>query len=148
MRVSYWLIAVAAAAFGVWHYRSTSAPSVPQIEPLLKGYLVSDASVSCSGTMTLERLDSISIGEFSSQTGGWPVYAAHVETCHHDSSSTTFDGSKDAERRVAAAFARRTAAGSVELYTPELFQNAQRDMQRTFRKALDSVQPKRATASN
>jgi hypothetical protein len=147
MRISLWLIAVAAAGVGVWHFRSSSAPSVRQIEPLLRDYLVSEASRSCSGTMTLERLDDVSIGDFSTQMGGWPVYAAHVETCRQGGDSTTFDGSKDAERKVASAFARRSAAGGVELYTPAFFQNAQRDMQQTFQKALDSIQPKQASSS-
>jgi hypothetical protein len=33
-------------------------------------------------------------------------------------------------------------AGSIELYTPAIFQSAQRDMQQTFQKAFDSIQTK------
>jgi hypothetical protein len=142
MRKSIWVIAVAAVVFGVWHFRSNAQPSVQQIEPLLKDYLKSGASGGCSGTLVLQQLDSVSVGTFSSQMGGWPIYAAHVETCHEASKSTTYDGSKDAEHKIAAVFARRTAAGSIELYTPAIFQSAQRDMQQTFQKAFDRIQTK------
>jgi hypothetical protein len=39
-------------------------------------------------------------------------------------------------------FARRTAAGNIELYTPAMFQSAQRDMKLSFQKALDNTQVK------
>ncbi len=142
MRKSIWVIAIAAVAFGVWHFRGNSQPSVPQIEPLLKNYLESGGSAGCSGTLVLQRLDSVSIGTFNSQMGGWPIYAAHVETCHQGGSSSSYDGSKDAEHKVAAVFARRTATGSIELFAPAIFQSAQRDMQQTFQKAFDSIQTK------
>jgi len=142
MRKSIGVIAVAAVVFGVWHFRSNAQPSVQQIEPLLEDYLKSGGSGGCSGTLVLEKLDSVSIGTFNTQMGGWPIYAAHVETCHEGGKSTTYDGSKDAEHKVAAVFARRTATGSIELYTPAVFQSAQRDMQQTFQKAFDSIQTK------
>ena len=66
----------------------------------------------------------------------------HVETCHEGGKSTTYDGSKDAEHKIAAVFARRTATGSIELYTPAIFQSAQRDMKLSFQKAMDSIQTK------
>jgi hypothetical protein len=142
MRKSVWLLAVAAVIFGVWHFRSNAQPSVQQIEPLLKDYFKSGASGDCSGTLVLERLDNVAVGTFSSQMGGWPIYAAHVETCHEGGKSTTYDGSKDAEHKIAAVFARRTATGSIELYTPAIFQSAQRDMKLSFQKAMDSIQTK------
>ena len=140
MRKSIWLIAVAAVVFGVWHFRINTQPSAPQIEPLLKDYLESGSSTRCSGTLVLQQLDSVSVGTFSSQMGGWPIYAAHVETCHEGGTSTTYDGSKDAEHKIAAVFARRTRSGGIELYTPVIFRAAQRDMQQGFQKAFDSVQ--------
>jgi hypothetical protein len=142
MRKSICLFAVAVVVFGVWHFRNNAQPSVRQIEPLLKDYLESGASAGCSGTLVLEQLDSVSVGTFNSQMGGWPIYAAHVESCHQGGNSTTYDGSKDAEHKVAAVFARRTAAGSIELFTPAIFQSAQREMQQTFQKAFDGIQTK------
>ena len=139
MRKLMVVVALGAAVFAIWHWRSTAPPSVNQVEPLLKDYLMSGDSGNCSGAMTLEQLDEVSVGEFSSQFGGWPVYANHRETCHQGSSSMTYDGSKDVERHVAAVFVRRTATGSLEAYIPSLFSDAQKQMQQTFQKALDNM---------
>jgi hypothetical protein len=133
------IIAVGAAGFALWHWRSTTPPSVAQVEPLLMDYLTSGASGNCSGATTLEQLDNISVGEFSSQFGGWPVYADHRETCRRGGSSMTYDGSKDVERHVAAVFVRRTTTGRLEVYVPALFADAQRQMEQAFQKAFDNI---------
>lgn len=133
-------VVVGAASVAIWHWRSTSPPSANQVEPLLRDYLLSDAAGNCAGTMTLEQLDDVSVGEFSSQFGGWPVYANHRETCRRGGSSMTYDGSKDAERHVAAVFVRRTATGRLEAYIPSFFADAQRQMQQSLQKALDNTQ--------
>ena len=142
MRKLIIVVVVGAAIFAIWHLRSTSPPSANQVEPILKDYLLSSASSNCSGDMTLEQLDDVSVGEFSSQFGGWPVYANHRETCRQGSSSMTYDGSKDIERHVAAVFVRRTTTGRLEAYIPSLFGDAQRQMQQSFQKALDNMQTK------
>lgn len=142
MRKLIIVVVVGAAIFAIWHLRSTSPPSANQVEPILKDYLLSSASSNCSGDMTLEQLDDVSVGEFSSQFGGWPVYANHRETCRQGSSSMTYDGSKDVERHVAAVFVRRTTTGRLEAYIPSLFGDAQRQMQQSFQKALDNMQTK------
>jgi hypothetical protein len=130
---------VVAASFAVWHWRSTSPPSANQVEPILKDYLLSGASSNCPGAMTLDQLEDVSVGEFSSQFGGWPVYANHRETCRQGSSSMTYDGSKDVERHVAAVFVRRTTTGRLEAYIPSFFGDAQRQIEQSFQKALDTV---------
>ena len=142
MRKLMLLVAVGIAVLGVWHWRSTSPPSAQQVEPLLKDYLLSNSSGNCAGTKTLEQLDDVSVGEFSSQFGGWPVYANHQETCHQGNSSVTYDGSKDVERHVAAVFVRRTTTGRLETYLPSIFGDAQRQMEQSFQKALDNMQPR------
>jgi len=140
MRRLMLIVAVGIAVFGIWHWRSISPPSAQQVEPLLKDYLLANSSGNCSGTMTLEQLEDVSVGEFSSQFGGWPVYANHRETCHQGNSSMTYDGSKDVERHVAAVFVRRTTTGHIETYVPSIFGDAQRQMEKSFQKALDSMQ--------
>ena len=142
MRKLIVVIVVGAAIFAIWHWRSTTPPSANQVEPILKDYLLSSASGNCAGDMTLEQLDDVSVGEFSSQFGGWPVYANHRETCRQGGSSMTYDGSKDVERHVAAVFVRRTTTGRLEAYIPSLFGDAQRQMQQSFQKALDNIQTK------
>src|SRR5215469_18630745 len=142
MRKLMVVMVVGAAVFAIWHWRSNSPPSAKQVEPLLKDYLVSGASGHCSGVTTLDQLDDVSVGEFSSQFGGWPVYANHRETCRQGHSSMTYDGSKDVERHVAAVFVRRTTTGRLEAYVPSFFADAQRQMDQTLQKALDSIQTK------
>ena len=142
MRKLMSVVALGAAVFAIWHWRSSVPPSSQEVEPLLKDYLLSSASGNCSGTMTLNQLDDVSVGEFSSQFGGWPVYANHSETCREGSSSMTYDGSKDVERHVAAAFVRRRATGSLEAYVPAIFGEAQRQMQQSFQNALSNTQTK------
>jgi hypothetical protein len=142
MRKLMVVMVVGAAVFAVWHWRSNSPPSAKQVEPLLKDYLLSGASGRCSGVTTLDQLDDVSVGEFSSQFGGWPVYANHQETCRQGNSSLTYDGSSDVERHVAAAFVRRTTTGRLETFLPSFFGDAQRQMEQTFQKALDNMQTK------
>jgi hypothetical protein len=94
--------------------------------------------------MTLGQLDNLSVGDYLPQFGGWPVYVDHAETCHEregvTSTTTTYDGEHDAERHVAAAFVRRTVTGRVEVFMPEIFQSAGREMQQSLQKAMDSMQ--------
>jgi hypothetical protein len=143
MRIGVGLAAFALGAFAVWHFVHSGAPSAPQVEPLLRSYL--ESSSRCGGTVDLQ-VDNVSIGPYLSQMGGWPVYADHVEECHgkvtgfdNSSLTTTYDGSHDAEKKVAAAFVRRTMSGRLELYVPEVFQSAQREMQQTMQHAFDNV---------
>ena len=142
MRKLMVVVVVSAAVFAIWHWRSTLPPSANQVEPLLKEYLLSGGSGNCSGAMTLDQLDDVSVGEFSSQFGGWPVYANHQETCRQGNSSLTYDGSSDVERHVAAAFVRRTTTGRLETFLPSFFGDAQRQMEQSFQKALDNMQTK------
>ena len=142
MRKLIVVVAAGAAVFAIWHWRSTSPPSARQVEPLLKDYLLSGTSGKCSGAVTLDQLDDVAVGEFSSQFGGWPVYANHRETCRQGSSSLTYDGSRDVEQHVAAVFVRRTTTGRLEVYLPSIFGDAQRQMEQSFQKALDNMQPR------
>jgi len=67
------------------------------------------------------------------------VCRTHDAQPYASTTTATYDGSHDAERRVAAAFARRTPAGGFELYEPVLLEAGQRDMQRAMRSALDGI---------
>lgn len=144
MRFGFWTAAVALAGFGFWHFAHSRAPSAADVEPLLRGYL--ESTHDCTGTLTVNQLDSVAVGAYVSEMGGWPVYANHKEVCqveqsgaYHSTSTTTYDGSDDAARQVAAAFARRTATGRIELYVPDIFQAGQRQAQEALQKAVDSI---------
>jgi hypothetical protein len=143
MRAGMWLVAIPLAAFGLYRLAHSGAPSPQQVEPLVRSYL----ERSCPGGAEVSQLDGVRVGEYSQQFGGWPVYANHVETCvQHDPSkpydnttTLTHEAGHDADQNVAVAFAHRTMSGRLELYTPELFQQAQREMQQTLQHAFDNV---------
>ncbi len=145
-----WLLLVAIVAVAFVHYRSHAAPSTREVESALRVYLSSPESQNCSGSMTLEQLDEVRVGEYAEQLGGWPVYAAHRETCHEENRSSgyssrysqTFDGRRDGERNVAVAFVRRSVTGQVEVFVPGLFGEGERRMRETIHKSLESIQLK------
>jgi hypothetical protein len=144
MRAGFWFIAVPLAVFGIYRFAHSGAPNPAQLEPLVRSYLESSCP---GGTANVSQLDDISVGEYAEQFGGWPVYANHVESCvEHDASkpyantsTTIYRGGQDADRKVAVAFVRRRLSGRLELYTPELFQAAQREMQQSMQHAFDNV---------
>ena len=115
MRIGVGLAAFTLGALAVWHFARSGAPTAPQVEPLLRGYLESTSH--CDGTIDIQ-IDNVSIGSYVSQMGGWPVYADHVEACHskvggldNSSLTMTYDGSHDTEKKVVR---RRTIAANSE----------------------------------
>jgi hypothetical protein len=126
-------IVIGLAYFGYSHFHSDAKPSLSDVEPKLAAYLATG-----KGNCTVAHLSDISLGDFSEQFGGWPVYASHEETCQDGNTSVTFSGLDHAEKKVAAAFARRGAAGEIELFVPQFFQDAQQQMQN----AVDTAMPK------
>jgi hypothetical protein len=126
-------VLIALAYLGYSHFRGDDKPSAADVEPGLTSYLATG-----KGDCNVEHLSDISVGDFNSQFGGWPVYASHEETCRDGDTTTTISGLDHAETQIAAAFARRTASGQVELFLPSFFQNAQQQMQLS----LDSAAPR------
>src|SRR2546429_5126013 len=140
------LVAIVAVAFV--HYRSHAAPSAREVESALRVYLSPPKSQNCSGSMTLEQLDEVRVGEYAEQFGGWPVYAAHRETCHEENRSSgyssrysqTFDGRREGERNVAVASVRRSDTGQFEVFVPGLFGVGERQLRKTILKSMVSIQ--------
>jgi len=141
MRAAFIVGAVGLVGFGLWYHHRHAEPSAAQVEPLVRDYLEQEPCA--QGTLIVRQLDSISVGRYVDQFGGWPIYANHVEECREGASSFTNDSSHDAERQVAVAFARRSSTGRLELFVPELFAQGQRAMSDAFQKAFDSVQIKK-----
>lgn len=140
MRGIAWLAAIVLAVFGIYHFAHFGAPSARQVEPLLRSYLVN----SCKGEAEITQLDSIRVGAYVEQAHGWPVYANHVEDCvvhgaYESTNTTTYDGGHDADRGVAVAFVRRSWSGRLELYIPDFYADAQRQMQQMMQHAFDNI---------
>jgi hypothetical protein len=139
MRAGLWLIGIVLAVFGLYHFMHSGTPTVPEVEPVLRSYLVGQ----CDGDSEISQLDSIRVGQYSSPLGGWPVYANHVETCATSNSNgtmrSTYDGGHDGDRNVAVAMVRRTATGHLEMFTPAYVQAAGRDMRHMLDHAFDNA---------
>lgn len=137
MRAVLWCVAIGVGGFALWHHFHNGDPTVAQVEPALRDYLESQTCP--SGVHRVTRLDTISVGAYVEQFGGWPVYADHQEECRDGGLVSINDGSNDAQKKVAVAFARRAAGGRVEMFVPAIFQQGQREMQEQLQKAFDSV---------
>jgi hypothetical protein len=125
---------MALAYFAYGQFRAGSKPSASQVEPALAQYLGAGR-----GACTVSHLSDISVGDFSEQFGGWPIYASHEETCEEGNTTTTFSGLDHAKQKVAAAFARRGASGNIELFVPQLFQDARQQMNQELQQQLPSA---------
>jgi hypothetical protein len=140
MKIFAGIAIIALGVFCILHFRHGSAPSAQDVEPVLRAYLASPDAIDCAGTVTIDRLDGIRVGEYSKELGGWPVYAQHSETCHAGGQETTSNGFQDPQREVAAAMVRRSAGGSVEAFVPAILQQGKREMQQSLQKAFDNIQ--------
>ena len=143
MRPGLTVVLVLAGALGLWRFAHSGAPSPQQLEPMVRAWLEAE----CTGTLDIRQLDGIRVGEYSEQMGGWPVFANHIEACvTHDRSlpyqnrtQVIHQNGQDSDQAVAVAFARRTASGRIELYTPEIFKQGEREMQHALDHAFDNV---------
>ena len=143
MKKFYLLIGIIAIAlYGYYRIEVGQKPSIAEVEPALKAYLA--AQKTGSGSVTVSQLSVTGVGDFSKEMKGWPVYgnsytikrqqgAYTVTTTWHPSGSNG---------NVAIAYARRTANGTIECFTPEIFQNAEKEMNDTMQKAFDNIQIK------
>lgn len=146
MKYVIWVaIAVAAVYFGKG-FLEKSAPSAREVEPLVRAYLLKE-----NDQCTIDHLSDVSVGKYIKPFGGWPVYASHQETCRQQSTtstnvkidtSTTYLGRDDARKDVAVAYVRRTSGGSIELFVPPLFEQAQQQMDKAMQGALDKMSGK------
>ena len=132
-----WVLLLGAGAVAWWQWRGHEAPSPRDVESALRLYLASPESMPCAGSVNVDELSHVSIGKFASQFGAWPVYADFAQTCRVGVTTTRFQGSKD--DAAAVAFARRSADGKVEVFIPQVFQDAKHSMQQSLSKAFDTM---------
>ena len=117
-------------------------PSTTDVTPALSGYLASEEASSVPGSVTVDQLSVTSVGDFNKDMGGWPVFAASYVVTRHQGVTTVHTTWRPPDSNTAVAFARRTANGGIECFTPEIFQKAQKDMNSAMQKALDNIQIK------
>lgn len=101
-------------------------PSVEQVEPALKTFLVLEKAKTCGGTITVDRISIHKIGEFESKLDGYPVYATFGVTCSEGSPWI----SDDTSTAKFTAVVRKKTSGELECFMPEQFQERRNAMER------------------
>ena len=99
-------------------------PSVDDVTPAIRAYLVAEHQRDCLGSLRLDTLTVTEVGGYEKSMGGYPVYARFATTCQQGRNSSTFNG-LDPKSRAAAGYVRKTAGGSWEGYMPEVFRQGQ-----------------------
>ena len=136
----------AIALYGYYRIEVGQKPSIAEVKPALKAYLETRANG--SGHVTVSQLSVTRVGDFGKGLGGWPVYGSYKITTEHQFQIqgtpviTTSSQSIASDGNSAIEFARRRANGAVECFKPELFQNAEKEMNSDMQKAIDSIQIK------
>ena len=111
-----------------------SAPSTSEIYSAVEhGFRTSG---SCAGTRTVKHLRISRVGEYAPQFGGFPVYGSFSKVCRTGKTSITTNSSKSSA--AAITFVRRSLTGW-QAFTPEIFQQAEDEMQRSFNKMLGGI---------
>ena len=133
---------VVLALSGCQRYEVGPKPSIAEVEPALKAYLA--AQQTGSGSVTVSQLSVTGVGDFSKEMKGWPVYGNSYAIKRQQGANTvtTTWHPSGSNGKVAMAYARRTANGTIECFTPEIFQNAEKEMNDTMQKAFDNIQIK------
>jgi hypothetical protein len=123
-------------------------PSTAEVEPTLKTFLIAQETAKevllGSGRVKVEvdQLSVTRVGDFSKEMGGWPVYTSAFEVTRHQG-VTTVTEKHPSSSTAAEAFARRAANGTIECFIPEVFQQAEKNMNNAMQKALDNIQIKK-----
>jgi hypothetical protein len=118
---------------------SATPPSEAEARSALAPYLVAEHQKHCQGSATLDRLSVTRVGRYEQSMGGYPIFAALSTTCRHGGSSETFNGMGSAN--AAAAYLKKTAFGPWEAYMPDVFRQAQTQMNRQMEEMLKKAQP-------
>ncbi|MCX6144090.1 MAG: hypothetical protein NTZ35_12825 [Ignavibacteriales bacterium] len=108
---------------------SDTKPTMDEVEPALKTYLLAEKARTCNGKVEVERLTVTGVGEFDKQWGGWPVYATFAVTCFDGGNRTTWE-SNDPSEKVMTSLVRKNAAGDYECFIPDMFRDAQEQMKK------------------
>ena len=104
-------------------------PSVDDVIPALKTYLIMEKAKSCGGTVSVDRISILKIGDFESKLDGFPVYATFGVTCQESSNFSTWN-SDDTSTVKFTAVVRKKMSGEFECFMPDLFKERQNAMER------------------
>ena len=120
---------------------SATPPSETEAKSALASYLVAGSQKHCQGSTTLDRLSGTRVGNYEKSMGGYPIFlAAFTITCRHGNSTETINGLGSA--KAATAYLRKTSFGAWEAYTPEVFRQAQAQVNQQMDEMLKKLQPR------
>ena len=109
-------------------------PNLDQVEPALKSYLTTEQARTCSGTVTVDRVSILKIGDFESKLDGFPVYATFGVTCSGINGNSTWS-SDDSSMAKFTAVVRKKTTGEFECFMPDAF----KEQRNAFQKGTDQV---------
>jgi hypothetical protein len=104
-------------------------PTTAEIEPALRTFLIMEKAKSCAGSVSVDHLTIIKIGDYEEKYVGWPVYATFSVACVEGSSFNTWSND-DTSTTVFTSVAREKLSGSYECYIPEQYRQRENPVAR------------------
>ena len=112
-------------------------PSVKDVEPVLRNFLISLHQKDCPDGLSAQALAIRKIGDYDGTLGGWPVYADYEVRCDSGIRHITLDQPKNLD--AVTAYVRRNGAGALECFVPEIFGQAMDGLKKAMNKMADSL---------
>ena len=129
MNTTYRLIVLTLGLFIVGGCSQDEMPTVEQVEPALKTYLVMEKAKTCGGTVSVDRVSINKIGEYDTKLAGYPVYATFAVICA-DGSNTSSWISDDTSTATFTTLVQKKSTGEFVCFMPEGFQQRRNAMER------------------
>ncbi|MEK6755653.1 MAG: hypothetical protein AABZ02_05830 [Bacteroidota bacterium] len=130
------LLVIGLSAYALTGCSEHKQPTVAEVEPALRTFLVIEKGKSCAGSVAVDHLTITKIGGYEEKYVGWPVYATFAVTCVEGSSFNTWSND-DTSTTAFTSVVREKLGGGYECYIPELFRQRENPMARQ----LDALPP-------
>jgi hypothetical protein len=116
-------------------------PSIAEIEPGVRGYLLAEKKRTCGGNVSVDHLKITRIGDYEDKYSGWPVYAMFSVACVEESgfSNWTNDDTSSAHW---VTIIRQKMDGGYECYIPEIFRERDNSLSREMDRLPTDMTPK------
>jgi hypothetical protein len=116
-------------------------PSIAETEPGVRAYLLGEKRKSCGGTVTVDQLTVMRIGDYEDKYTGWPVYATFSVACVEGSSFSNWSN-QDTSSAHWVTIVRQKMDGGYECYVPEIFQERDNSLSREMDRLPTDMTPK------